>query len=80
MQPCNFFEQDSQNYRSADGTQFKHITSNGLQTTVIDYPSKNVIHIPGKYHELYRTSVEINEIPQNIKHKFGSIQTEQLLK
>jgi hypothetical protein len=36
--------------------------------------------VPGKYHELYRSSVDSSEVPQNIRHKFGTNQTEQLLR
>ena len=34
---------DSENYRSADGTQYKSGNINGFQTTVIDYPSRKLI-------------------------------------
>lgn len=70
---------DNQHYKAADGTQYKYTNVDGFKTTVIDYPSKNVIHVPGKYHELYRSSVDSSEVPQNIRHKFGTNQTEQLL-
>jgi len=70
---------DNQHYKSADGTQYKYSNVDGFQTTIIDYPSKNVIHVPGKYHELYRSSVDSSEVPQNIRHKFGTNTTEKLL-
>lgn len=67
-------------YKSADGTQYKIYNAPGHAVKEIDYPSKNVIHVPGKYHELYRQSATSEEVPQNIKHKFGSRTTNELLK
>ena len=66
-------------YKAADGTVFKRYETNGEQIDVIDYPSKNVIHTPGKYHELYRTSLKPDEVPSNIKHKYGARETNNLL-
>lgn len=70
------------NYRAADGTVYKYYTplSNDIKIEEINYPTKNVIHIPGKYHEHYRQWANVDEIPTNIKHKFGSRRTNELLK
>jgi hypothetical protein len=65
-------------YLAADGTQYRKVVTDGVAQTTIDFP-KNALHIPGKYHELYRHSVLSHEIPQNLRHKFGSQDTEQLL-
>lgn len=68
-------------YRSADGTVYKHFErGDRSKEVVIDYPTQNIIHIPGKYHEHYRQTVSHNEIPANIKAKFGSRNTRELLK
>lgn len=69
------------NNRSADGTVYKHFErGDRSKEVVIDYPTQNIIHIPGKYHEHYRQTVSHNEIPANIKAKFGSRNTRELLK
>ena len=67
-------------YKSANGTRITRIHADDkTYEEIIDYPSKNVIHMPGKYHEHYRQSLETFEVPENIRHKFGSKQTEKLL-
>ncbi|CAF1044142.1 unnamed protein product [Brachionus calyciflorus] len=68
-----------ESYKAADGTTYKHLHSNNGITIETTFPSKNVIHVPGKYHELYRQWITNNDIPQNIRHKFGTKQTEYLL-
>lgn len=65
-------------YTSGDGTQYKKIDSDGCIQTTVDFP-KNALHIPGKYHELYRHSVVSSEIPQNLRHRFGTKDTNELL-
>jgi hypothetical protein len=68
-------------YKSADGTVYKrYVDENNIVTEHIDPPTKNVIHVRGKYHEQYRQSADFEEIPQNIKHKFGTNNTRELLK
>ena len=68
-------------YTSADETIYKHYTGpNRSRIEEVDYPTKNVIHVPGKYHELYRQSATFDEIPQNLKHKFRAQSTSELLK
>jgi hypothetical protein len=69
-------------YRSADGTIYKHyklIDTDNVQVKEAEYPTKNVIHIPGKYHEYYRQWLNLNQVPKNLQHKFGSKQTAKLL-
>ena len=67
-------------YKSANGTFYQNIDMGDKRIEIIDYPSKNVIHMPGKgYHEYYRTSLENHEVPENLKAKFGTKQTEKLL-
>lgn len=67
-------------YKAADGTIYKHYKSpTGALIREIEYPTKNVIHVPGKYHEHYRQYASTEEIPQNIRHKFGTKQTDELL-
>ena len=66
-------------YKAADGTVYKHYDAGTHFVEEIDYPTKNVIHIPNKYHERYRQSLNVTEVPQNIKHKFGTAQTARLL-
>lgn len=65
-------------YTSANGITYERTSSDGVVQTTLDFP-KNALDIPGKYHELYRHSVVSDEIPQNIRHKFGSKDTKQLL-
>jgi hypothetical protein len=70
-------------YKSANGTVFKHYSVSGenqMKIEQIDYPTKNVIHVPGKYHEHYRQYASVEEIPQNLRHKFRTRETEKLLK
>lgn len=68
-------------YQAADGTIYKKYLNpaNNQIIEEIDYPTKNVIHVPGKYHELYRQWATYDEIPNNLKHKFRSDQTAKLL-
>lgn len=69
--------------RAADGTfysLYRPLNSNLAESVTIDYPTRNVIHVPRRYHEKYRQWVTYDEIPANIKHKFGAYQTQELLK
>lgn len=68
-----------ESYKAADGTIFKLFHTTDGVTKEANYPTKNVIHVPGKYHELYRQWASSDEIPQNIRHKFGTYDTEKLL-
>lgn len=67
-------------YLAADGTVHKQYVNDGLHVSEADHPTKNVIHIPGKYHEHYRQWLSVDEVPLNLKHKFGTQQTSELLK
>lgn len=78
LRNCDKFLGASEFYNSANGCQYKKIESDGITQTTIDFP-KNSLHIPGEYHELYRHSVVSSEIPQNIRHKFGTHDTNYLL-
>jgi hypothetical protein len=58
-------------YLAADGTTYKLYsgpTGNGIKE--VNCPTRNILHVPGKYHEHYRNTLVESEIPQNIKHKF----------
>lgn len=66
-------------YRGADGTTYRHYETDTHYIQETDYPTKNVIHIPGRYHELYRQTLTAKEVPTNIRHKFGTKDTTQLL-
>ena len=79
LKNSNKFPGTADFYTSADGCQYKKIESDGMIQTTIDYP-KNALHIPGEYHELYRHSAISEEIPQNIRHKFGTRDTHNLLR
>lgn len=80
LKESSIFPNECEFYKSADGTQYKRMgTGDGCIETTVDFP-KNVLHIPGKYHEHYRHCVVAEEIPQNLKAKFGSKHTEYLLK
>jgi hypothetical protein len=58
-------------YKSADGTIYRHsVDANNVLTEEIDPPTKNVIHVRGKYHELYRQSATLADLPQSLNHKF----------
>ena len=60
-----------ENYVAADGTQYKiYNAPSGHTVKEVNCPTRNVIHVPGKYHEHYRSTVVESELPQNIKHKF----------
>jgi hypothetical protein len=67
-------------YKSAIGTEYKTYYENGFKVQEINPPTKNVIHVPGEYHELYRQYVTLDEVPSNIRAKFGSKNTESILK
>lgn len=67
-------------YRAADGTVYRHYHKDNADTIVANYPTKNVIHVPGRYHEHYRQWATFDEIPTNIKAKFGTNDTKELLK
>ena len=70
-----------ENYVAADGTQYKiYNAPSGHTVKEVDCPTRNIIHVPGKYHEHYRSTLVESEVPQNIKHKFRTIQTNELLK
>lgn len=69
---------DAKIYTTGDGTHYRQVEADGMVQTTIDYP-KNALHIPGKYHEPYRHSVVSDEIPQNLRHKFGTDDTNYLL-
>lgn len=68
-----------ESYKAADGTIYKIFNTPDGVTREANYPTKNVIHVPGKYHELYRQWASSDEIPQNIRHRFGTYDTERLL-
>jgi hypothetical protein len=60
-----------ENYVAADGTQYKiYNAPSGHTVKEVNCPTRNIIHVPGKYHEHYRSTVVESEMPQNIKHKF----------
>ena len=68
-------------YVAADGTEYKIYNGpSGHTVKEVNCPSRNVIHVPGKYHEHYRNTVVNDEVPQNIKHRFRTEQTNELLK
>jgi hypothetical protein len=66
-------------HHSADGTNYITYENGNYKYKIADYPNENSVYIPGTYRELYRTSLVDNEVPLNIKAKFGSKQTSQLL-
>jgi hypothetical protein len=68
-------------FKSANGTKITRKLNKNEDSIVdiIDYPYKNVIHSPGEYHEHYRMTVRSEEVPQNIRHKYGTKITQQLL-
>jgi len=74
------FKATTNYYKSAIGTEYKTYYENGFKVQEINPPTKNVIHVPGEYHELYRQYVTLDEVPSNIRAKFGSKNTESLLK
>ena len=70
-----------ESYVAADGTEYKiYNAPSGHTVKEVNCPTRNIIHVPGKYHEHYRSTVVESEIPQNIKHKFRTIHVDQLLK
>jgi hypothetical protein len=74
------FKATTNYYKSAIGTEYKTYYENGFKVQEINPPTKNVIHVPGEYHELYRQYVTLDEVPSNIRARFGSKNTESLLK
>jgi hypothetical protein len=70
-----------ENYVSADGTEYKiYNAPSGHTVKQVNCPTRNIIHVPGKYHEHYRNTVVESEVPQNIKHKFRAVHADELLK